>query len=261
VTLDGKRYVHQSFQVALDKVILLQFFTGHCIETGMKSLYYLQLFIHQIATEPDCRNAGIIEDITVNLILVDVLGKQQADDIIDIRLGRIIGETARIGHHAAIDTGSPSLIHLWKTSQLPDYTEYQVAGTAGMWLRNQQLSLKIRSQMVVDDDTLSLATQQYMVHLIKTSLTAKVNTAYQVGFIECSLHQFRLSVISQDTGSSRQPGNRIRYHIRHTNVNFLAQRAKITSKWFGVTYAADRQSVVDKIQHLIDEGVYPNKLF
>ena len=34
-----------------------------------------------------------------------------------------------------------------------------------------------------------------------------------------------------------------------------------TSKWFGVTYSADRQSVVDKIQSLIDEGVYPNKLF
>ena len=34
-----------------------------------------------------------------------------------------------------------------------------------------------------------------------------------------------------------------------------------TSKWFGVTYAADRPSVVAKIQSLIDEGVYPNKLF
>jgi NDP-sugar pyrophosphorylase family protein len=34
-----------------------------------------------------------------------------------------------------------------------------------------------------------------------------------------------------------------------------------TSKWFGVTYAADRQGVVDKIQKLIDEGVYPKKLF
>lgn len=34
-----------------------------------------------------------------------------------------------------------------------------------------------------------------------------------------------------------------------------------TSKWFGVTYAADRQSVVDKIQSLIDDNVYPNKLF
>lgn len=34
-----------------------------------------------------------------------------------------------------------------------------------------------------------------------------------------------------------------------------------TSKWFGVTYAADRQGVVDKIQTLIDAGEYPNKLF
>lgn len=34
-----------------------------------------------------------------------------------------------------------------------------------------------------------------------------------------------------------------------------------TSKWFGVTYAADRQGVVDKIQSLVDTGVYPAKLF
>ena len=34
-----------------------------------------------------------------------------------------------------------------------------------------------------------------------------------------------------------------------------------TSKWFGVTYADDRQGVVDKIQALIDAGEYPNKLF
>ena len=34
-----------------------------------------------------------------------------------------------------------------------------------------------------------------------------------------------------------------------------------TSHWFGVTYAADRQGVVDKIQALIDKGEYPNKLF
>ena len=34
-----------------------------------------------------------------------------------------------------------------------------------------------------------------------------------------------------------------------------------TSKWFGVTYAEDRQGVVDKIQALIDAGEYPAKLF
>lgn len=34
-----------------------------------------------------------------------------------------------------------------------------------------------------------------------------------------------------------------------------------TSKWFGVTYAADRQATVDRIQKLIEDGVYPNQLF
>lgn len=34
-----------------------------------------------------------------------------------------------------------------------------------------------------------------------------------------------------------------------------------TSKWFGVTYSADRPGVVAKIQSLVDEGVYPAKLF
>lgn len=34
-----------------------------------------------------------------------------------------------------------------------------------------------------------------------------------------------------------------------------------TSKWFGVTYAADRQGSVDKIQQMVDEGIYPNRLF
>ena len=34
-----------------------------------------------------------------------------------------------------------------------------------------------------------------------------------------------------------------------------------TSKWFGVTYAEDRQGVVDKIAELVKAGEYPAKLF
>lgn len=33
------------------------------------------------------------------------------------------------------------------------------------------------------------------------------------------------------------------------------------SKWFGVTYAEDRPSVVQKLKDLVDAGEYPNKLF
>jgi UTP-glucose-1-phosphate uridylyltransferase len=53
-----------------------------------------------------------------------------------------------------------------------------------------------------------------------------------------------------------------------TLVNDMIKSGKATcqvldtaAKWFGVTYADDRQMVVDKIQALVDAGVYPNKLF
>ncbi|MCF0203669.1 MAG: nucleotidyltransferase [Bacteroidaceae bacterium] len=34
-----------------------------------------------------------------------------------------------------------------------------------------------------------------------------------------------------------------------------------TSKWFGVTYSADRPETVERIQKLVDEGVYPSPLY
>ncbi|WP_321481294.1 nucleotidyltransferase [uncultured Bacteroides sp.] len=47
-------------------------------------------------------------------------------------------------------------------------------------------------------------------------------------------------------------------------INEGTARVKVldtTAKWFGVTYADDRQGVVDKIQALVDAGEYPAKLF
>ncbi len=47
-------------------------------------------------------------------------------------------------------------------------------------------------------------------------------------------------------------------------INSGTARVKVldtTSKWFGVTYAEDRQGVVDKIQALVDAGEYPGQLF
>ena len=51
-------------------------------------------------------------------------------------------------------------------------------------------------------------------------------------------------------------------------IDCLIEKAQVqvkvldtTSKWFGVTYADDRASVVDKINQLIAQGEYPEKLF
>lgn len=53
-----------------------------------------------------------------------------------------------------------------------------------------------------------------------------------------------------------------------TVVNDLIERDEIKlkveetpSKWFGVTYAADRPATVAQFRRLVDEGLYPEKLF
>jgi hypothetical protein len=53
-----------------------------------------------------------------------------------------------------------------------------------------------------------------------------------------------------------------------TVVNDLIERGEIElkvkntpSKWFGVTYAADRPATVAQFRKLCDEGIYPEKLF
>jgi hypothetical protein len=46
-----------------------------------------------------------------------------------------------------------------------------------------------------------------------------------------------------------------------TDKTATVQVLDTTSKWFGVTYAADREDTVARIQQLVDDGVYPNKLF
>ena len=41
----------------------------------------------------------------------------------------------------------------------------------------------------------------------------------------------------------------------------LSESLKTRDKWFGVTYKEDKPAVVASIRRLVDEGVYPEKLF
>ena len=45
------------------------------------------------------------------------------------------------------------------------------------------------------------------------------------------------------------------------NVSRFIIVVETTEKWYGVTYKEDRPDVVARIQKLVDEGVYPAKLW
>ena len=61
-----------------------------------------KLVAQHIAHEAQPVLAVVVIDVAVDLVLVDALGQQLADDEVDVWLRRVIGEAARIGHHATI---------------------------------------------------------------------------------------------------------------------------------------------------------------
>ena len=73
------------------------------------------------------------------------------------------------------------------------------------------------------------------------------------------------------SGNLGLEGFNLLLHLLHGILQFAALTLALfallvglfdtTSKWFGVTYAADREATVQRIKKLVDEGVYPNKLF
>ena len=71
-----------------------------------------QLLVHHIAHQADAVLTVVMIDIAVDLILVDVLREQLADDGEDHRTAGVVGEPTRIRHHATIDGGRKLLAHL-----------------------------------------------------------------------------------------------------------------------------------------------------
>ena len=90
----------------------------------------VQAAMHEIAAEANGRLAVIVEHTSLNLILVDALCQQQPDDSVKLRTRRIIGKSARVGHHAAINGRGGSLGKRFKTAQLMDDTKDDFAGAA-----------------------------------------------------------------------------------------------------------------------------------
>ena len=111
-TLDLLRDVHQSLGIALDEMEALLLFTGECVVGGMILWQIYQFLVHHIAHQADAVLTVVMIDIAVDLILVDVLREQLADDGEDHRTAGVVGEPARIGHHATIDGGGKLLAHL-----------------------------------------------------------------------------------------------------------------------------------------------------
>lgn len=74
--------------------------------------------------------------------------------------------------------------------------------------------------------------------------------------------KFFTKFLEQNTGNHKAEFF-IPLMVEHLLINKIADVKVLDtpSKWFGVTYADDRPSVVQKLKALVDKGEYPRKLF
>lgn len=80
MSLDTQWFVDQTFEVALDEMESLHILTGDTIIRCMQTLHHTELLAHQIAAKTDGRKAAVIEYIAIDLVFIDALGKQLADN-------------------------------------------------------------------------------------------------------------------------------------------------------------------------------------
>lgn len=80
MSLDTQWFVDQTFEVALDEMESLHILTGDTIIRCMQALHHTELLAHQITAKTDGRKAAVIEYIAIDLVFIDALGKQLADN-------------------------------------------------------------------------------------------------------------------------------------------------------------------------------------
>lgn len=132
---------------------------------------------------------------------------------------------------------------------------------------------------VDDDENLIRVTETYEIQMKDGALTAqddnaapvKVHENQYVSMNMWGLYPDFLGELERGFAeflSGLEPGNiKAEYLLPKIIDRLLGEkrmRVKVLEtqdKWFGVTYQADRQSVVDAIRGLVEQGVYKEKLF
>ena len=197
--------VDQSLGIALDEVEPLLLLTGDGVERGVELGQIDQLLVHHIAHQADTVFRVVVIDVAVDAILVDVLGEQFANDEVDLRTGAVVEESARVGHHAAVDGNGKAFVETVEASQLPDDAEHELASAAGIRLGDGEHSGHVGVEMVVDKHLRGRGGDEGCLHILDSAGRVEVETEHEVGNLEEHGALLGMLVVAHDLLRVRQP--------------------------------------------------------
>ena len=219
--------VDEALGVALVEAEALHLGTCEGDERGFLLGEEAHFLIEDIAHHAHAPLGIVVEDATVDVVLVDAMLEQAADDVEDVGTVRVEGEGARVGHHAAIEARGSLLAQVRLAVQGFDEGIDQLAGGRGIGLAERELAeAGLGVEVMVDEHTMALRLADGGLHTVGAAGGVEVHAEDDVG---SSYRQGSLVGVLVGTDgflSAREPVEEVGVHVGHDHHSRLALPAQ-----------------------------------
>ena len=96
----------------------------------------------------------------------------------------IVGETARVGHHAGINTNGRVPIQIVETTRTTDIAEHQFGGRRDLRTRNRGRSERLGKFMMIDKHALCRKSVESLTHLSSSAQSIQIEEENQIAGLQ-----------------------------------------------------------------------------
>ena len=224
-----KGHIDQSLRVAAYVLQVFEFLASEGEDAGSVVLVEFQLFVEHVANDAQSALLARPIDVAINLVLVDTLAQEHADEEVDFGVVGVVGKASRVGHHACVERGGCFCWHIIEGAERINESEHHFAGRTHLGVRNHHFAHGFCAQVVVDDEQFGLCAFHHCRHLLDASQFAEVEAADEVCVTQSLGHALVLEGVEKDLARAWQPCEEIGEGIGHDDSDLFAQVLEICS--------------------------------
>ena len=251
--------VDEAFRVAVLDLEAPSFLVGERHDGSVAVVQDFHVDVEQVALQSQTRFGSRIEDVAVDLVLVDALCQQAADEFIDGRAVGVEREGTRVAHHGGVEANGFCLGDVVKLARLAKQVADDFARGAHLRLGKRELAEASRVEMMVDEDAWRILCHDVLLKTCEAVRLVEVAADDEVGLVDGCPYQFLMLGVGEDKDvfCTREPFEEVGKDIRHDNGRLLAFPLKVMPEGkrraygiaVGIDMGADDDVVILTIDH------------
>ena len=223
--LDRERNVDKAFAVAFHIVKLALLFFGQCnqgrITIGINP-HVGQDVAHQ--SQPALR-VGVVH-FPVNIVLVYSFREQFADNEINLPVVRVISKSARIGHHAGVNTFGSLFRDVAEIAHAADKAKHQLGSRRNNGIRHGDPAKIVRIQVVIDQYLAGGRRSYGIFHRIDALQGVEIQAANHIRLGNQFIGKVFVTIVQQNIFATRHPFQEVGESVGNYHMDRFLLRFK-----------------------------------